>query len=236
MAGLLAAIPAVTSLASGLLNKKQAPPVVPYQPVDLQQQQGTAIQGNTASLPSLENLLSQSNTFQQTQASQLMNQALPGYAQFAQNLLGTASNLASNPYQVPQSVMDQLAQYGAEHNIAGGTGATSAFSGSSILRSLGVNALQYGQTNLQNAMSALSVLTGTAPRTSPMSPLSFMVTPQQQAQNQQYTNTLQQQIAQGGANARTAAQNWNTQNLWDTLTSTLTPSNMQGVGNFAQSL
>lgn len=212
----------IGALLNGLFNKKQAPPTIPYTPVDLQEQQGKAVSGDIAALPDINTLLANSNTFQQTQANQLMNSALPGYSQFAQNLLGTSSQLAKNPYGIPQSAIDQLSQYAAENNIAGGTGAASGFSNSNLLRSLGVNELQYGQNNLNSAMQALSVLTGTAPRVSPMSPLSFMVTPAQQIQNQTYTNTMQQQIAQGGANAQTAAKNWNTQNLWDSMAASLT--------------
>ncbi len=84
-----------------------------------------------------------------------------------------------------------------------------------------MNALQYGQSNLTAATNALSVLTGTAPRTSPMSPMSFLVTPAQQAQNQVLTNTNGQATGQAGANASTAAGNYNSQNLWDQTTSSL---------------
>jgi hypothetical protein len=221
----------VVGAAGGLLNKKSAPATVPYTPVDLQATQNQAISGDLAATPSIDQLLSQSNTFQQGQASALMEKALPGYGQFASNLTKTASDLAANPYAVPKSVTDQLTQYAAENNIAGGTGAASGFSESNILRSLGVNALQYGQSNLTAATNALSVLTGTAPRVSPMSPMSFLVTPDQQTQNQQLTNRLQQQIGQGGANASTAATNFNTGNLWDTLTSTITPSAVNNVAS-----
>jgi hypothetical protein len=207
----------VASVAGGLLNKKSAPATVQYQPVSPQQTQTSAISGNITENPQLESLLSQSNTFQQQQASSLMNQALPGYSGFASALTGTATSLAANPYAIPSSVTGQLQQYAAENNINEGTGASSGFSGSNMLRSLGVNALQYGQANMSSAMNALSVLSNTAPKTSPMSPLSFMVTPSQQQQAQTQTNTLQQQIAQGGANAGTAAANANTTNLWDSI-------------------
>lgn len=221
----------IVGAAGGLLNKKKAPAVVPYTPVNPQAEQTNAISGNLSALPSIDDLLAQSNTFQQSQASQLMEKALPGYGQFARNLTSTASSLAANPYQVPKSVTDQLTQYAAENNIAGGTGAASGFSESNILRSLGVNALQYGQANLSSAMNALSVLTGTAPRTSPMSPLSFLVTPAEQISNQQLTNRMQQQTGQGGANAATAAANWNSQNLWDSITGTLTPSYINSIAS-----
>lgn len=229
------AIGAVVGGIAGALDKKKAPVVVPYKPVDVQKEQANSIQGNIAAAPTLDQLLSQSNQFQQSQASSLMEKALPGYGQFAANLTKQATDRAADPYAVPKSVTDQLSQYAAENNIGQGTGATSGFSGNNILRSLGLNALQYGQANLSSAMSALSVLTGTAPRTSPMSPLSFMVTPAQQIQNQQMTNQLQQQSGQGGANANAAAANWNTGNLWDSITSTITPSAVNNIAGLLNS-
>ena len=213
--------------AAGFLSgggSQNAPAYVPYQPVDLQQTQQQALLGDQGASATLDQLLGQSNTFQQQQATSLMNQALPGYSGFAQNLTNTASSLAANPYQVPQSVVGQLSQYAAENNISEGTGAASGFSSSNLLRSLGVNALQYGQANMASATNALQTLSNTAPRVSPMSPLSFMVTPQQQAQNQQYTNTLQAQGGQASANAQAAAANYNSSNLWDQTTGALNQS------------
>ena len=208
-----------TDIYSASQNKQSGSPAVQYTPVDLQQTQQQAIGGNQATAPQLDQLLSQSNQFQQQQATSLMNQALPGYSGFASNLTNTASNLAADPYAVPQSVVSQLSQYAAENNISEGTGAASGFSSSNLLRSLGVNALQYGQANMASATNALSVLSNTAPKISPMSPASFMVTPAQQAQNQLYTNTQGQAINQGGANSATAAGNANTATLWDSISS-----------------
>jgi hypothetical protein len=222
----------IGTLANGLFNQQSAPPVVPYNPVSPQQTQAQAITGNLSELPSLESLLSQSNTFQQGQASSILNAALPGYSGLASSLTSTATNLAANPYAIPQSVVSQLSQYAAENNISEGTGAASGFSSSNLLRSLGINALQYGQSNMSEALSALSTLTSTAPTVSPMSPLSFLVTPTQQQQNQVYTNTLQQQEGQAGANAATAASNYNSANLWDSITSAagqLSPTVMQAL-------
>ena len=216
--GAAAIVGGSTIYASSQNNQKGAP-AVQYTPVNLQDTQAQAIGGDQASAPQLDALLAQSNQFQQTQASQLMNQALPGYSQFASNLTNTASNLAANPYAIPQSVVGQLSQYAAENNISEGTGAASGFSSSNLLRSLGVNALQYGQSNMASATSALSTLTNTAPRISPMSPASFMVTPQQQAANQQVTNTNGQQINQGASNSSTAAGNANSSSLWDSIAS-----------------
>jgi hypothetical protein len=236
-----AAIAAGGSVAAASMNKQSGAPAVQYQPVDLQQTQNQAISGDQSSASSLDALLGQSNSFQQQQATGLMNQALPGYSGFAQNLTNTASAQAANPYAIPQSVVGQLSQYAAENNINEGTGAASGFSSSNLLRSLGVNALQYGQSNLASAQNSLSVLSNTAPKISPMSPMSFMVTPQQQAANQTLTNSNGQAINQGAANSATAAGNANSASLWDSISSgtgqlsgpimqALMGSNQSGVG------
>lgn len=230
--GAAGAIGAAYLKSSG--SSQSATPGVPYTPVDLQAQQQQAVSGNLANLPSINDLLSQSNDFQQQQATKLKNQSLPGYSQLASNLTGQATSLAANPYAIPQSVTDQLTQYAAEQNIGNGTGANSGFSGNNMLRSLGINALQYGQSNLASATNALGVLSGTAPSVSPMSPLSFLVSPAQSASNQQLTNTNNQEIAQGAQNSATNARNANATNLWDSLTSSV--GGTEQAGSTIQSL
>ena len=118
-------------------------------------------------------------------------------------------------------MVDQLSQYAAENNIGEGTGASSGFSQSNLLRSLGVNELQYGQTNLGLATSALSTLSGTAPNISPTSPLSFLLTPSQALGTATTNATNNQQINQGAANSATAAGNANSSNLFDSLTGSI---------------
>lgn len=214
-----AVIGAAGTIGGALLNKKSAPATAQYTPINPSQVTADSLNADLANQGTAQQLSGSTNAFNQSQATSLMNQALPGYSQFASNLTNTASNLAANPYQVPQSVVDQLTQYAGENNINEGTGAGSGFSQSNLLRSLGVNALQYGQSNISTAMSALSTLTGTAPRISPTSPLSFMLQPSQVLAAQTNNNTQQQAIQQGANNAATAASNYNSSNLWDTLTS-----------------
>jgi hypothetical protein len=219
----VATIAAVGSIGGALVSangaKKNAPQAAPYTPVDLQAQQSAAVNGNLANQSSIDQLLAQSNQFQQTQATQLMNQAVPGYTGLASALTNRATSLANNPYALPQDVQDMLTQQAAQQGVSLGT--RGQFNQFDALKDLGVNALQYGQSNLQTAMQALQTVSGTAPKVSPMSPLSFYVSPQQNAANQQFTNTQQQQIAQGSNNANAAALNFNSQNLWDSLNSSL---------------
>lgn len=212
---------AIGAVAGGLLGafggRQKAPQTIPWTPISSQLTQQQAIQGDISNQGDLETLLGNANTFQQQQATSMMNQALPGYSQFAQNLMAAGNNALKNQYNLPSSVVDQLRQQASEQNI--NVGATGQAGGYNWLRSLGINEVQYGQSQLQNAMSALTTAVGTAPRVSPMSPMSFYVTPQQQFQNQFANQEQEQAVAQGGANAAAAASNYNNQNLWSGISS-----------------
>ena len=218
-----AAVDAAGNIYSASQNKAKAPSTVQYQNVDPTQVQNNAIAGDLSSLSDATNLASQSTTAQAKSALAARNITQPGYSDLAGALSKQATTLAENPYAVPQSVVDQLGTYAAENNISAGTGAVSGFSQSNLLRSLGINALQYGQTNLSAATNALSTLSGTAPNVSPVSPLSFMLTPGQALQTQTTNNENNQQIGQGAANAQAKADNQNSANLWDTITSQISP-------------
>lgn len=218
-----AAVSVVGGVVSANNNKVKAPGAVQYQNVDPTQVQKNTIAGDISTLGDATSLANATGSATAQQAVNLRNITQPGYGALSKSISDQATKLASDPYAVPQSVVDQLNQYASENNITEGTGAASGFSGNNLLRSLGINALQYGQTNLSAATSALSVLSGTAPNVSPVSPLSFMLTPTQALQTQTNNNTENQAINQGAANAQTAANNQNTANLWDTVTSLYGP-------------
>lgn len=195
-------------------NKPKAPKAAEYTPVDLQQQQKDAIAGNLASESSIEDLLKKSNTFQQGQALSLANQAMPGYSELAKSLTDRAKGLADHPYDVPKEVQDNLERIAAEKGISAGT--RGQFNDFSLLRDFGVNELQYGQSSLSQASQITNLLSSIAPKVNPMSPLSFYVTPQQNAANTTENNQTQQGIAQSKANADAAAANAN-RNTWNNL-------------------
>mgnify|MGYP001556605870 CR=1 FL=1 len=205
----------VGSLAAGILNKKQAPGTAALSPVDLQAQQKAAIQGNMANESSIEALLNRSNTFAQGQANSLMEQAMPGYTALAGKLTGLASDLATNPYDLPPDVQANLQRKAAEMGVS--TGRQGQAGDFSLLQDLGVNELNYGQSRIQQAQGLTGLLASIAPKVNPMSPMSFYVTPGQTAQIASETNQAQQQIAQSGLNANAAAANANSQSLWDSL-------------------
>lgn len=215
---------AAISVVGGAVNANQASKhggaaAVPYQAVDPTQVQKNAIAGDISTFDDANTLATRAGTATANQAVNLRNITQPGYSALAAALSKQATDMAKDPYAVPQSVVDQMTQYAAENNISAGTGVASGFSGSNLLRSLGINALQYGQTNLSAATSALSVLSGSAPNVSPVSPLSFMLTPSQALSTTTNNNTEAQAVGQGKANADAAAAGAANANLWDSVTS-----------------
>lgn len=217
---------AAVSVVGGLVAKNNGPKAagaVQYQNVDPQAEQTKALQGNLDNAGTIEQLLSRTDKYSQNQASQLMESALPGYGKLSQTLLGQFQKQATNPYDVPQDVQDNLTRIAAERGIQRGTaGQTNQYS---LLRDLGVNQLQYGQTQLASAMQGLTQLSGISPRVSPASPLSFYLTPQQAISATTNNNTQNQAINQGAANSNATMNNFANQNMWDSI--------LKGVGTAA---
>ncbi len=229
----------IGGLVGAFANKKKAAPTAPFvatPTIDAQGQQKQAIQGNLDVQPSLEELLSRSNRFQQGQASDMLEQAVPGYGKLSSAITKSATDKLNDPYALPPEVQKNLQRIAAEKGVNVGThGETRSFS---ALRDLGVNMLDYGNSNFQQALQGLQTVTGVAPRVSPMSPLSFLLNSGQQlgiaGQNSEITranNAGQQATTQGGSNAETAAQNFNTNNMWTNLLQMM--GQMDGEGGWA---
>ena len=82
---------------------------------------------------------------------------------------------------------------------------------------------QYGAAFDRAYLDEIAALTGTAPNVSPVSPLTFMLTPQNALSAVTNNNTQNQAIQQGANNAAAAASNYNSANLFDSLTSQIGP-------------
>ena len=61
-------------------NQIKAAKTAQYTPVDLQDEQAKAVSGNLANLESIEKLTSKTNTYNQGEATRLMEQAIPGWS------------------------------------------------------------------------------------------------------------------------------------------------------------
>jgi hypothetical protein len=212
-AGITAAVAIGTTVYSTQQAKKAAKSAVgqPVDPVDLQSQQKQAVQGNLANQPDIEKLVASTNRFDQSQASSLMEQAMPGYKALSTSLGSQAQKLADNPYAVPEDVQNNLQRLAAEKGVS--TGRTGQAGQFSLLRDLGVNQLQYGQSNLQTASGLTQMLASIAPKVNPMSPMSMYITPGQQNQNAENNadRTQGYNNAVAGANAAGITAN---ANMW----------------------
>lgn len=223
-----AAVSVIGGAVSSNQAKKKAGNVAQYESVNLQQEQFDALQGNLGAQSTIEDLLTRSNAFQQSQSNTLAEQAMPGYGALSQSLTQRAQSMADNPYDVPVEVTKNLERLAAERGISAGT--RGQFNDFSLLRDFGVNSLQYGQANIQGAQSITSLLSSIAPKVNPMSPLAFYVTPQQNAGNTTANNRENQAIAQGGINAQNAAANQASTDLWSNL-SQLAGAGLAAYGN-----
>lgn len=226
-----AVVSAGTAVYSASQNKKVAPQQAAA--IDPQADQTAAVKGNLANQADIEKLTASTNTFNQSQANSLMEQAMPGYKALSTSLTSQAQKLADNPYSVPQDVQDNLQRLSAEKGIS--TGRTGQAGQYSLLRDLGVNELQYGQSNLNTASSLTSLLSSISPKVNAMSPMSMYVTPGQQTQASESNQSSQQ----GYNNSVAAAQNANSQtnaNMWGQIGGTVSGlannSNVQdGISN-----
>lgn len=229
-------------LIGGLLNKKKAPAAVTlppwqdipgYKQTDLTKETERALQTSLADEGDIEKLLARANTFNQGQASGLMEQAVPGWGKLSQKFLQTSDQLLTNPYDLPADVQANLVRQAAERGITnGGRGQFSQFS---LLRDLGVNSLQYGQSRINQAQGLLQTIGSLSPRVSPLSPMAFYTTPGQavnvaqanaqgvlqsnliNAQGRQGVLGANQGVLQGAANAQANADNFNVANRWKNI-------------------
>ncbi len=201
-----AAITTIGGAIAGAVNKPKAGATAAFTPVNLQDEQNKALQGNLANQGAINSLVNSTNQFDQNQALSLSEQAAPGITALRKKLTDTSSSLLDNPYGVPKDVQDNISRLAAERGISAGT--RGQFSDFSLLRDLGVNSLQYGQSRINQAGSLAGLVNSIAPKVNPMSPLSFYVTPAQSAQVAAGNNAGQQNTQQAANNAQAGAQNY----------------------------
>lgn len=136
---------------------------------------GQAIQGDSANMSQLLQLLSSLDTGQQSQLLSQYNMAIPNYSQLTQT---ASTNTGQDLHgEVPQDVISQLTQQASERGISTGMPGSDN-SNAAYLRALGLTSLGQQQTGQQN----LATMTTTAPNAGLFNPASFLVTPEQQQQ------------------------------------------------------
>ena len=219
----LAIIPAVVAAGATVYGSiqqknaaKKAAAGAAYQaPIDWQEEQRKALEGNLATLPKSEKLSAATNTFNQSESNRLMEQALPGWSKLQASMTSTAQNLMTNPYELDQDTQDYLQKKAAEMGVS--SGARGGFEKFNLLKDFGVTSMQYGTQRINQAQSLFSTLASTAPRVNPMSPISMFVTPQQIASATQQQNISNQQVAQSANNLQTQATMNQNQAIWGSV-------------------
>ena len=204
------------SQANAAKNAARASAANRVQPVDLQEEQTKAIEGNLANQAKIESLVSSTNAFNQSQATSMMESAIPGFSALQSKLMATTNDLLTNPYDLPKDVQTNLERLAAERGISAGTRGT--FNEFSLMRDLGVNSLQYGQSRISQAGGLAQLMSSIAPKANVMSPLSFYVTPEQYADNQRRANENDQAVRQGAINAELAAANYQNAGIANAVT------------------
>lgn len=221
--GIIAGVVAVAGTAYGAYSQGQAAKKAAkasaanqVATVDLQEEQTKAIEGNIANQAKIESLVSSTNAFNQSQATSMMESAIPGFSALQSKLMTTTSDLLTNPYDLPKDVQTNLERLAAERGVSAGTRGT--FNEFSLLRDFGVNSLQYGQSRINQAGGLAGIISSIAPKVNVMSPLSFYNTPAQYAANQQLTNANNQATTQGAINANLAATNYQNAGIANAVT------------------
>ena len=219
----LAIIPAVVAAGATVYGSiqqknaaKKAAAGAAYQaPIDWQEEQRKALEGNLATLPKSEKLSAATNTFNQSESNRLMEQALPGWSKLQASMTSTAQNLMTNPYELDADTQSYLQKKAAEMGVS--SGARGGFEKFNLLKDFGVTSMQYGTQRINQAQSLFSTLASTAPRVNPMSPISMFVTPQQIASATQQENISNQQVAQSANNLQTQATMNQNQAIWGSV-------------------
>lgn len=194
---------AAVTAGAGVYNAKQAQKGAgkTAPPIDIGEVNRTNIQSNIENLPDIQHLLRESNKFQQKQNLSLLEQAVPGYSGISSNLAGIAAESSANPYGLPEDFTANLERLAAERGI--NTGVRGQANDYSLLRDFGVNSLQFGQQRIGQAQSIVSMLAGLG-KVNPLSPLSFMSSPDSALAAASGNQSLQQ----SSLNAKSAANNY----------------------------
>lgn len=137
--------------------------------------QAAAVSANAAALPGLAQIAAMVNAFTQNQLMQMLRSSIPNYAALSQKQSGVIGSELSG--EVPQDVVSQIIQRGAERGIL--TGAPgSPNSSAAYLRALGLNSLgMMGQ-----GVKDFSTQIAETPLGQPFDFTKLFVTPEQEQQ------------------------------------------------------
>lgn len=142
-------------------------------PLDIGAVSRDALRANNANAPEAEALSRRTNSFNQAESLRMLELAIPGYGELSKKLTGIAGESLSNPYDLPADFRANLERQAAERGI--NTGVRGQAGDFSLLRDFGINSLDFGQKQIGQAQSIMTMLAGLG-KVNPLSPLSFYAT------------------------------------------------------------
>lgn len=208
MPGWGTAIGAVVGGIGGLLaGGAKAPQQATYTPVDPAAVQKQAISGNVQNMAAAQQVASQANAFNQQQATDLLEKAMPGFKATQSKLMTQINEDLANQNNLPKDVQDQIARFAAEKGVTRGTSGN--FNGFNLVKDFGFNLIDWRNASRARALNTLSTVYGMTPRVNPMSPMAMMVDPNTAIGVQTQNNQMAFNANQAGFNAQAAASNYN---------------------------
>jgi hypothetical protein len=195
------------SIAGALIGKQKAPAQATFTPVDTNKVATETLQNNLTNLPEAQKLSTRVNDFNQSEASRLLESAMPGFTGIQSKLMAQINSDLDNQNNLPQDVQDQIARYSAEKGITRGT--AGGFNGFSLVKDFGLNLMDWKNASRTRALNTLSTVYGLTPRVSPMSPMAGLVDVNTALNVATSNNNTKYNVEQGNNNARAAASNYN---------------------------
>lgn len=202
-----AAIGGVLGAASGYFGAQKAPQQAEYKQVDPAAVQKQVISGNLQNMAGAQELASQTNNFNQAEATRMLETAMPGFGATQKRLMAQFNEELNNQNTLPPEVQQQISRFAAEKGITRGTGGN--FNQFNLVKDFGFNLMDWKNASRTRALNTLSTVFGMTPRVNPMSPMAMMVDPSQAMSVQMKNSEMAYHTMQSGYNAQAAASNYN---------------------------
>jgi len=208
MPGWGTAIGAVVGGIGGLLaGGQKAPAAANYTPVDVAAESAKAIAANNANFGAASNLSAKTNEFNQSQATALLEKAIPGFSSIQSKLLAKVNEDLNGESTLPADMQSQIARYAAEKGVSRGTKGN--FNSFSLVKDFGFNLVDYKNASRARALNTLSSVFNMTPRVNPMSPMASFVDVNTAVGVAGQNNRTLFEAQQANNNASAAAGNFN---------------------------
>lgn len=152
------------------------PDMLPWEDVNAQKAQLTAIAGNEAALPGLQSTARKVNDFSQSEIQRMMELAMPGYAKLRDKGTDVISDLVAG--KIPDDVRDAIGRNTAGRSVYGGYGGT-GMGRNLTARDLGLTSLDMMTKGLDSATKWIGMSRTLAPT---MDITKMFITPEFQTQ------------------------------------------------------